>query len=479
MSKVIPAKMANFGKAPKGVMNMRDVEYSMVRLLPNNASSTQEYTPSATNRISFRIPNYANSFLDNSRSFISYKFVNTTSGTTTTGADRANCKLVDYPGAWIHRLVVKSNGLTIEDTTNFNLLAKLLKLMDVRDERGKTHLGDYSANAVARANALFPNDPTEQMQVAIAEKQSGTAGGQYYVFEFETGVLSKHLRSYLPLHLMSHSASALDIDIYLAQPIDCMQFVRTGAGNSVGITPNYRIEDVVYNLCLVKVDESLAKKFNSIGSSETEDLVIPFETFRNHTATSTAMRQTLFVSEACTDLKRLYVIWKDHTNALQVGGEPNAFLGSVRNVAANGAALGKKITSYNVRVGNKYVWNEAVEETRNNNISLAHFINAHYLGADDNMLYVQKVDPSLEDSQALFESGRNFALAANLTYSEENEKGVIQGINTGGLPVQVEVKFDTTPNLSVHSFAQCGYELHIKHGQVSYVEVRSGDDTSY
>ena len=97
------------------------------------------------------------------------------------------------------------------------------------------------------------------------------------------------------------------------------------------------------------------------------------------------------------------------------------------------------------------------------------------MGTDDNMLYVQKVDPSLQDPQALFESGRNFVLAANLTYSEENEKGVVQGINTGGLPVQVEVKFDTTPNLSVHSFAQCGYELHIKHGQVSYVEGRSGD----
>ena len=70
-------------------------------------------------------------------------------------------------------------------------------------------------------------------------------------------------------------------------------------------------------------------------------------------------------------------------------------------------------------------------------------------------------------------------VAANLTYSDETDKGVVQGINTGGLPVQIEAKFEGDPNLTVHSFAQCGYELHIKHGQVTYVEVRSGDDTSY
>lgn len=467
MSKVIPSKMANFGKAPKGVMNMRDVETTMVKLLPNNASSTQEYSTTGTSRISFRIPNYANSFMDNSRSFLSYKFTNTT---TIPGSGTMDCRLVDQPGAWISRLVVKSNGLTLEDTTNYNLLCKLFKLMDVRDEAGKVHLADHSTLVLTRPMADTVDDVSQK---AIA---TATRSGQYYVFEFESGILSKHLRSYLPLHLMSHSASALDIDIYLAEPKDCMQYVKTGStvSSTTGLVPGYKINDIVYNLCLVKVDEGLCKKFNQIACSETENLIVPYTTFRNHTATQSAQRQTVFVSEACTDLQRLYVMWVSaQTNTPTVGKQPNEFVGAVHNAAND------RLVSYNVRVGNKYVWNEAVMEERSNHISLQHFIDAHYLGTDDKTMFVQNWDRTESTPKTFFESGRDFVVAANLTYSDETDKGVVQGINTGGLPVQIEAKFEGDPNLTVHSFAQCGYELHIKHGQVTYVEVRSGDDTSY
>ena len=49
---------------------------------------------------------------------------------------------------------------------------------------------------------------------------------------------------------------------------------------------------------------------------------------------------------------------------------------------------------------------------------------------------------------------------------------VSQGISTGGHHVQFNVTMGgAAPNITCHSFAECGYNLSIKNGQVSYVEV--------
>ena len=91
-----------------------------------------------------------------------------------------------------------------------------------------------------------------------------------------------------------------------------------------------------------------------------------------------------------------------------------------------------------------------------------------------------------------YASNGNFFLASNFTYSDES-KGVIQGISTSGLPIQI--RLDVHPNAtgavdsntgggsnskcSLHTFTQCGYDLVIKRGELSFVESKPLDDLTY
>jgi hypothetical protein len=229
-------------------------------------------------------------------------------------------------------------------------------------------------------------------------------------------------------------------------------------------------------LCLVKVDQSIIKKYNQIAADENERVVIPYTTFHNHQTAITSSTQTVFISDNCTDLRRVYSVFHNPVNGGVANVAPFAFLGSTRE---NDAA---KLTSYNFKLGNKHIYNEDVQETDNNNISLNHFLNAHYKGAKPccPAMYISKLNASDGVNFASnYESKKSFVLCPNFTYSEEANKGVIQGVSAGGLPITATYKFAAQPNLTNNSFVECGYDLVIQHGQLSYVEHRMDGEYSY
>jgi hypothetical protein len=463
--RVIPSKLVPAGAPPRGVKNWSEVEVEMVKLLPNHANSTQAYGPSGVNRIQFRIPAYTNCFMDNSRSFLSYRFQ--IAGTGTNSAHRL--KLTDTPGAWVQRLVIKSsNGLVLEDISNYNVLKKVLTSMQTEEEA-----------SIDEGNHLSVSGTAEKVAIGALQESAPRS----YVLKFDTGILSQHLSSYLPLHIMHKGTFAFDVEIFLAPVFDTLEYVTTaGAPTTVGGT--YQLTDVAFNLCLLKVDESICKKYNQIACDESQRVVIPYTTYHNHQATVSSATQTVFISDNCTDLKRVYSVFHKNTNTGDANNPPFVFLGSTLSPAGN------KLVAYNYRLGNKNVYNEDVQESHvvdiggtptevgNNNISLNHFLNAHYKGAKPccPAMYLAKRNLSDPTYGTNYGSQGCFALCPNFTYSEESNKGVVQGVSAGGLPITATFKFDSfVTGFTNNNFVEAGYSLVIQGGELSYVEHQLGE----
>ena len=301
MSAAVPNHLINFGKKPIGVQSMKaiDVEYS--RLLPINANSTSIYSPTGVNRVYFRFPCFQNSVIDNARSYITMK--------VTTGANKSASvgqRICDVGvGSLFDRIVIKSStGVVLEDITNHHVLQKLFKLMSTDDVESRATVGDYSG-----ANM------TQTEKGLLCGRQSS---GITYKFQFETGILSKHLAQFLPIGMMNNgSAIAFDLELYLSDPKLCMQMIgdnsqTTGdaAANpavaAVNIEQTYTLSEVVYNMCLLKLDESLMSKFNQLAKSNGE-LIIPFTTYRSHQSALATLQSVVMTSDACSDLRRAFV----------------------------------------------------------------------------------------------------------------------------------------------------------------------------
>jgi hypothetical protein len=140
---------------------------------------------------------------------------------------------------------------------------------------------------------------------------------------------------------------------------------------------------------------------------------------------------------------------------------------------------GAKVNSYQIRVGNKNVFNEPIEETKLDNcISLNHFKNAVYKNHDKviNASRMSQLDLVNNGMQSRFECEGSFVICGNFTYSSESELGMVQGISTAGLPIQIDYSFDSAPSTDKYAvaFTEVGYNLIIQNGEVKFVEVKSG-----
>ena len=122
--------------------------------------------------------------------------------------------------------------------------------------------------------------------------------------QWNFGLLSNHLRSYLPLHLMGNQF-ALDVEIYLAHQSTVMECCGDAAGlANIG----YELSNVTWELALLEISSELCSRFNRIACDESESLTIPYTTYHNHQAAITSQQQTVVVSDACTDLRSLRVV---------------------------------------------------------------------------------------------------------------------------------------------------------------------------
>jgi len=290
--------------------------------------------------------------------------------------------------------------------------------------------------------------------------------GVKYTIQFNSGLLDKNLKAFLPLFMMG-SSYALDIELYLSDPSQCMRLVGSGGTTPTGVS--YELTNPIMNLCLLKMDNQLCSRYNAIACDPNESIVIPFTTYRCHVHTLNSQTSVVHINDASTNVRRIWSIYTPVSstvaNALVL-----PFKGSTKQASA-----ANKIVSYNYRLGNQFLFNEPVTETSDNHETLFFVKDSVWSGGKPLMLAKNE---SLVATNFESASKEMYFTVANLTYSVEESRGVVQG-TASAIPIELSVSFGATPTLLVNNFVEAGFDLVIRNGQIRYQEKLPGSNSVY
>jgi len=408
--------------------------------------------PTGVNKVTFKIPAYANSFLDTSKSFLSfvvgYDTVTDVTAVTTT------CRLNNAAPVF-QRLTLKTNtGLVIDSIDNYHVLSQLIS----------------ATTPVSRAVSVLEGRDTESVfvdgsmkaEACVAQKLS-TLGIpiRHYI---NMGLLSKHTKKWLPLGLMDGGGHAFELELQLSDNASVLR--QTGA---VAAAPVYRLENVVYNLEVRTLDEALCRKFDSIACGGGE-IRIGYKTMHAHTAVLNSTKNIIKIHEKATSLDR---VW----NAFLVSGDMSKLVdtSAYKLVGGTQSANGRVISRYNARIGSNWLYNNFVEEDSKsigNMQTCTHVKNA--LGYQNMPLVMEH-----RDATTHLLSDRLYVNVFDFQYS--GSEGFANGISSS---TPLEMYFDlpaayTANDIMVFSFAEISYDLVVKNGMVTYEEVKPGSNPVY
>ena len=447
MSKILPAKFIS--KMPHiGVDSLSEIKSEKVKLLPYGNNSTTIYTPEAQNKILFKIPAYANSFMNNEAGFLSFKV-------KTTGTDATNKTLLGMGVPVFSRCVIKSaQGLIVSEENNFHILNRLFTIH--RESDGMLDEGVYDNGDIS-------------LTAKKATFATALETGITYILKFKSSIMATDL-PYIPLFMCdSVGGSAFDIELTLSRPSDCL-LLQTGSASS---TMSYEITEPTLNLTILRMSPNLTAKYHSIASNENEKIIIPFKTYRCHTSSlTTATKQQLSIHEMSTNIKKIWTVLTKTHNVID-SAQNLGFYGAVKDTDL-------VLESYNYQVGNQFIYNEPVNEStnNNNNVTLQHVKDASF-SHDKKTIFSQPESTTTLENCFESNSKKMFHTVCGFDYSVESKHGVVQGISSS-TPIMVSITVDRNPQqYQMHNFCEIGYNLESMHGSIRYVEQKSGSNQVY
>ena len=444
----------------------------MVALHPIQHKNTV-FTSSGTNRISFKVPAYSNALLDTSRSFLHMRL---SSGETNDAALAQGMPIFE-------RMVVKtSSGLTLEDVTDMDILSHMLSFVKPDSHELQSLYG----------NKIEQKDGTNDLAGILAYDPDGNQARSEAILKFDWGIFDKKLSKFIPLFMADGGAGySFDVDLYVSDRgvAKKTNFPYLGTG-TVG---KLQIENPVWYLQLMRMDEGLARRFNQMAVSG-EEIRIPFHTYHTHNATAQSTDQIVYIHENATNFKKIitclhrsgqplirYDAVSDKTVIHNgMGGGVSGYVSDGANPPSNTNASYLPVTSYNYRVGVQHVYNEPVMETDSNTRSLM-FVKQAF-GVPDEIrtgLEVSNVNEDPEDTARtrVFDKYRWMSVAS-FDYSP-SDSDVVQGISSSN-PVQLDIKFGVEPTgFNILNFCELGYDLVFRGGAVHYEEQKPGSQSVY
>lgn len=450
-SVAVPTKMVPVPSV-YGVEAFKEIKPEIVALHPVQHKNT-EFTTAAQNRISFRVPAYSNALLDTARSFM---YVKAAADGSTGGASLAAGTPL------LSRMVVKTSaGLTLEDISDLDVLNTLLETLKPADHAENALYGngvrDFSYdNAAARVGRL-------------PQRNSAWAQGQYkeILFRFNFGVFSKTLTKFLPLFMADGGAGySFDVDLYLSD---------RGLHNPATPGATLAIKEPVWYLHLVRMDEGLARRFNTM-AVHGEEIRIPFVTWHTHRTSLQAPRMLAYIHENATNFKKIVTcIYKEGTRLIKetANGATKQYSG----LLGGRASAKNKVSSYNYRIGVQHVYNEPVTES-SSNVRTLEFVRSAF-GIPDNQLMITQLPDNHTDTinTVPFEHGRWMSVAS-FDYSP-SDASVIQGISSSN-PVELALTVDDFEEGStVLNYCELAYDLVFKGGAIHYEEQKPGSQSVY
>jgi hypothetical protein len=448
MSAAIPQQLVPAG-TQLGVDSFSQIKPQRIILKPQVQTT---FRPNGVNKVSFKIPAFANGFLDTSKSFLSfvvgYDTVTDVTAVTTT------CRLNNGAPVF-QRLTLKSNaGLVIDQIDNYHVLSQIIS----------------ATMPVSRAVSVLEGrdqesvfvDGSMKAEACVAQKM--TTQGVPIRHYINAGLLSKHTKKWLPLGAMDAGGHAFELEMQLSDNAFVLR--QTGAVAD----PVYRLEDVVYNMEVRTLDESLCKRFNQIACAPGAEMRIGFKTMHAHTAVLNSNKNVIKIHESATSLDR---VW----NAFLVSGDLTKLVdtSAYKLVGGTESASNRVISRYNARIGSNWLYNQFVEEDKKaigNMQTCSHVKNA--LGYQDHPLVMEYRNASTH-----LPTDRHYVNVFDFQYS--GSEGFANGISSS---TPLEMYFDlpaayTANDIMVFSFAEISYDLVVKNGMVHYEEVKPGSNTVY
>ena len=457
MSRVVPNKLTAYQPLPIQVSNKNlSVEYASI--IPANAASNSKYAPSEVNRILFRVPAFQNSFLDNSRSSLSFTFK--PDAKTTAPLDSAgNGNILNYrlgTTSIFKRLQIKSaNGTVIEDLTDLHLLQKILQTMkpitETRHLEGLIENNTFAQNAITATN-----------EATMLLKQ---LGGQKFQYFFDIGMLSRKLQAYLPLHSMNggNQGHAFTIELWLNDSFNVLKKVGDGTGASV---KGYSLTDVKYNMCLLKADASIISRFNNLANDNSE-ILIPFSTYKQYTNGLNAPLSTVQVSEACSDLRRVHSVILDTANETT----PVATDYAKNMIFYGGYKSDTKLKSYQMQIGSHFIYTEPILSENDNNDMLFQLVNSSFSK--------QNIKATRTDSAGVPEYEKD-AFTMSSTFCVEDPNQFTNGVSLSSLPLVMRIELTAQPsNRYLTTFSELGFNLSIQNGYLTVKDSKDPSDFGY
>ena len=434
------------GALSLGVESLKALTPERISLKPVNQA--EQYSPSGINKITFRLPAFSNSFLNTSKSFLTYTLgYNTT--TPDIEIDKDNCCVPVNGANFIHRLVTKTSaGLVIDDIGSYNVLTAI--------NLATLPMGN-AYNYIEGRSKVSQDIGTHSGEYSVFHDIKGT--GKQFRHQIQAEVLSKHTEKLIPIGMAdAGSGYAFDLDLYLADTSSVIKQIGTVDA------PGYFVKDVVFHLELLRADESLCKKFNEISCSEDKEILIPFSTMHNHQQSLMNKGQNLVrIHESATNVKRIFSVYLETGDiSTLVLNRAYGFAGLERTTA---------IDRYNCRVGSKWLFNEPVDGTA---LGVMHLKNS--LGYKDTSLMLEQGSDT--DSYITYADVTKFVQCIDFGYTNER---FLEGISTN-VPVEIFVETGSAYVSGVammHSFTEMNYKLSIKKGVVTYVEPKPGVGNVY
>jgi hypothetical protein len=430
-----------------GVETFSQVKPQMIQLKPQVDGV---YRPGGMNTVSFKIPSFSNSWIDTSRSFISF---NIAYETTTSITDVFSACRLNNGSPVFKRLTLKSSaGLVLDEIDQYDVFQQL-QIATMPVSKAVSPLEGRDHDSVFVSGQM--NDDS-----CFAQKFSTTGFTvRHYI---HAGLLSRHTNSWIPVGLMGGSGYALDLDLQLNDNTS----VISQAGSVT--SPTYRLKNVVYNMAVMTLDESLCKKFNTI-ACDGREIKLAFNTIHAHTNVLGSNKNVLKIHESATSLNKISNVFLT-AGSMSVLNKTTAY-----NLIGGSETPGnRRITRYNGRIGGVFVYSTAVEEEDDsvgNTVTMTHIKNS--LGYQD-----EQIVGEYRDENTYKPSSRLYSHVFDFRYSGEK---FLNGVSSS-TPFEMFLDCPTaynTGDMVCHSFADVSYNLVISSGQVRYEEPRPGSNSVY
>ena len=246
-------------------------------ILPSHHSGNHQFTSTASNKVTFQIPSFPNSYINTKRSFI--RFVLKTS---------ANGVLVPQANPFRRLLLKSSRGQVLEDIDNYDVLCRLFQNMKTKQ--------------TLEAEAVSTKD-IRAVDVGKNFSKMTNASGQLAKHTLQSGILGDWQEYLVPVSSMvAASGYAFQLELFLNEDAKVVGSTNTNAAT-------YSLEEVSFDVELVEVSDAIMADINSELANGAQ-IPLPYKSWRSHqTALSGAgTEHKIDISESAMNLTNMYSV---------------------------------------------------------------------------------------------------------------------------------------------------------------------------